>query len=144
MNDIKRAISCFRKGFSCSQAIFSTFSERYGLDRDIALRIASAFGGGIARNGKTCGAVTGAFMVLGLKYGNMKITNNKKKEKTYDLVNAFIDKFKALHGTITCKKLINCDISTLEGRNLALEKNVFIDICPKLVQNSAEILEQML
>ena len=65
----EEAVERFKKGFNCSQAVFGTFSEQVGLDCETACKVATGFGGGM-RMGGTCGAVTGAFMALGLKYGN--------------------------------------------------------------------------
>lgn len=144
LSEKERAVSCFKEGFSCSQAILSTYGARFGLNREFAFRISTAFGGGMGRMGKTCGAITGAFMVIGLKYGKIKIDNDEAKEKTYELVREFVNRFKSINGSITCKKLLNCDISTPEGRALAKEKNLFTNFCPKLVSDSAEILEQIL
>ena len=59
----------FRSGYVCSQAVFATFSEMLGLDKETALKIANGFGGGIARKQEICGAVSGAIMAIGLKYG---------------------------------------------------------------------------
>jgi len=143
MNNIERAISCFKEGFNCSQAMLSTYGKEYGLNREIALRISSAFGGGMGRMGETCGAVTGAFMVIGLKHGNLS-PDDVTKENTYALVREFVNRFKALNDSIKCKELLGFDIRTPEGRNLAIENNAFTSICPKLVQNAAEILEQIL
>ncbi|MFX1257829.1 MAG: C-GCAxxG-C-C family protein [Promethearchaeota archaeon] len=144
MSEKERAVSCFKEGFSCSQAILSTYGARFGLNRELAFRISTAFGGGMGRMGKTCGAITGAFMVIGLKYGKIKIDNDEAKEKTYELVRELVNRFKSINGSITCKKLLNFDISTPEGRALAKEKNLFTNFCPKLVNDSAEILEQIL
>ena len=144
MNDVERAVSCFMKGFNCSQSIFSTYGTQFGLTCEIALKIAAGFGGGMGRVGKTCGVVTGAFMVIGLKYGNIKATKIKKKERTYELIREFISKFKDRNGTVACKELLDCDISTPEGRNIAMEKKLFIDICPDLVKDSTEILEEII
>lgn len=69
MNNVERAVSSFKEGFSCSQALLSTYGPEPGVDRRTALRVSGAFGGGICRMGETCGAVTGALMVVGLKYG---------------------------------------------------------------------------
>ncbi|MCK5380619.1 MAG: C_GCAxxG_C_C family protein [Candidatus Latescibacteria bacterium] len=144
MNKVDCAVSCFKEGFSCSQAVFSTYGPQLGLDRERALKIAGTFGGGMGRMGETCGAVTGAFMVLGLKYGNARVEDNPSKEKAYSLVREFADRFQSRNGTIVCRELLGCDTSTPEGRELAREKNLFATICPKLVQDAAEIIEQIL
>lgn len=144
MTNVEEAISLFKKGFRCSQAILSTYGIQFGLDQDLALKLASPFGAGMGSLGNTCGAVTGAFMVLGLKYGNSKVGEIKKKEKAYEITKEFVERFKSRNGTIMCKDLLNCDISTFEGRNKAVKEKIFIEICPKLVRDSAKILEELL
>jgi len=69
MSRVEEAVSCFADGFSCSQSIVSTYGTEFGVDREKALKISTGFGGGMGRLGGTCGAVTGAIMVIGLKYG---------------------------------------------------------------------------
>nr|MDO8080477.1 C-GCAxxG-C-C family protein [Candidatus Freyarchaeota archaeon] len=144
MNNVERAVSVFKEGFSCSQAMLSTYGTQFGLDRETALRVSGAFGGGMGRMGETCGAVTGAFMVIGLKYGQTRVGDEESKEKAYRLVKEFVDKFKSQNGSIVCRELLGCDISTPEGRRLAKEKKLFTNLCPKFVQDAAEIIEQIL
>lgn len=144
MTNVENAISLFKKGFRCSQAILSAYATQFGLDQELALRLASPFGGGMGSLGNTCGAVTGAIMVLGLKYGHSKVGELKKKEKANQITKDFVEKFKSRNGSIMCKELLNCDISTPEGRNKAIEEKLFIEICPNLVRDSAEILEELL
>ena len=67
----EQAVRKFGKGFNCSQAVLSVYAEEFGLCRETALKIACGFGGGMGRMALTCGVVTGAFMVIGLKYGNV-------------------------------------------------------------------------
>ncbi len=144
MSIVEQAVSCFQNGFNCSQSILSTFSVEFGLNRDIALKLATGFGGGMGRLGKTCGAVTGALMVIGLKYGTASIEDDAAAENTYRLVQKFIKEFTEINGSDTCHDLLDCDISTLEGRNSANEKNLFTTLCPNFVRTSAEILEKIL
>ncbi|MCX6151182.1 MAG: C-GCAxxG-C-C family protein [Ignavibacteriales bacterium] len=138
------AIECFQNGFSCSQAVISTYCEELGLDKESALKIACAFGGGMGHIGETCGAVTGAFMVIGLKHGKIKVDDNEAKAKTYELVAEFAKRFKALNNSIHCFELIGFDLSTEEGLAQARESNRFKTVCPKLVKDAAEIVEELL
>lgn len=144
MSRVNNALTCFRAGFSCSQSILTTFSKLFGLDRETALKIAQAFGGGMARMGKTCGAVTGAFMVIGLKHGRIAVEDDKSKERTYNLVREFVKRFKSRNSSIICNELVGSDISTPEGMKKAEETKIFDTLCPRLVQDSVEILEQIL
>ena len=144
MSKVDSAVSCFEEGFSCSQAILSTYGTQFGLNREIALRMASPFGGGMARMGETCGAVTGAVMVIGLKYGTADSEDMEKRERIYELVREFVDKFKSRNRSIKCRELLDCDISTPEGRKQAKDNELFDTLCPKLVRDAAEIIEQIL
>lgn len=144
MNKVETAISCFKEGFSCSQAVLSAYSDMHGLNRELALKISQPFGGGIAHMGEICGAVTGAFLVIGLKHGRIKAEDIEAKEKTYELVLEFVKRFKSLHGSINCTELLGYDLGSPEGMKLAEEKELFTTVCPKLVQNAAEIIEQIL
>jgi len=140
MKKVDDAVFCFKEGFSCSQAILSAYGKELGIDNKTALKIASAFGGGMARMGETCGAVTGAFMVIGLKYA----VDKNSKDKVYAVVKEFVDGFKARNRSIVCKELLGYDMSTPEGMNAIKEKKLVGTICPKLVKDAAEILEQIL
>ncbi|MGA2586499.1 MAG: C-GCAxxG-C-C family protein [Candidatus Aminicenantales bacterium] len=144
MKKSERAAALFQEGFSCSQAVFATFSEDFGLDRDISLRLSQAFGGGMAHMGEACGAVTGAFMLIGLKYGRTKADDLEARDRTYAKMRQFTDKFKALHCSIQCRCLLGLDIGTEEGMRLAREKNLFQTLCSNYVRNAAEIVEEIL
>ncbi|MBW2172825.1 MAG: C_GCAxxG_C_C family protein [Deltaproteobacteria bacterium] len=144
MTRVEHALSMFKEGFVCSQALLAAYGEQFGLKRETALKVAAAFGGGLCRMGETCGAVTGALMVIGLKYGNVKAKDKKAREKTYELAREFVRGFEDRNGTINCKRLLDCDISTPEGLSTAREKKLFQTVCPKYVQDAAEIVEQIL
>jgi C_GCAxxG_C_C family probable redox protein len=144
MSKVKEAVSMFGKGFVCTQALLATYGTQFGIDREIALKVAAAFGGGMGRMGETCGAVTGAFMLIGLKYGNIKAKDKKARRKTYELVKEFVSKFESLHGSIKCKDLLGHDISSPEGWNAAKKKKVFKTVCPKYVKDAARIIEQII
>jgi len=139
----EQAVSCFSEGFNCSQAVLSTCGPEMGLDRKSALRVAGMFGGGMGHMGNVCGAVTGAFMAIGLKYSKIQGGENEKRDRGYALVRQFAKEFTARNGSIICKELLGCDLSTPDGSTQAREKGLFRDLCPKLVQSAVEILEQM-
>jgi C_GCAxxG_C_C family probable redox protein len=144
MDNVERALSRFEQGFSCSQSVLSAYGPQLGLDAELALRVSGAFGGGMARMGRTCGAVTGALMAIGLQRGSTKADDDEAKDACYDLAREFVDRFEARHGSITCQELLGYDISTPEGRALAKEQGLFATLCPKLVQDAAEIVGQIL
>ena len=136
MNRVEQAVNYFEDGYNCSQAIFATYAQDLGVPTDQAFNITSGFGGGM-RIGGSCGAVTGAFMVLGLKFG-------RGKEKPYDKIEEFADRFRRKNKSTDCIDLIGCDIRTEKGQAKATNEGLFRTICSKLVRDAAEILEEML
>ena len=98
----------------------------------------------MARMGDTCGAVTGAFMVIGLKHGRVDPENDEAKEKTYALVDQFVKRFKSRNSNIACRDLLGYEIGDPEQHEIIEEKGLFDTLCPKLVQDAAEILEELI
>ena len=144
MSQAAQAVDCFKEGFNCAQAILSTYGMQFDLNRDIAFKIASGFGGGMGRSGRTCGAVTGAFMIIGLQFGNVVSDDSKAKEAAYNTVMEYIRKFELRRGSIKCKDLIQYDLSNPKELTLARENNVFHTVCTEIVQDASEILEEIL
>ncbi len=125
--------------FNCAQTVFSLFAPELGIDEKTALKIASGFGGGM-NCAETCGAVTGAYMVIGMKHGHSS-PNPDEKANTKMLVKKFNKKFKEAHGSLICKQLTGYDISTPEGSAAAGEAGVFQSKCPVFIKTACTILE---
>jgi C_GCAxxG_C_C family probable redox protein len=134
----------FERGLICAQAVLSTYAEQLGLEKALALKIACGFGAGIGRMGKTCGAVTGAVMVIGLRHGQVNLADAESREDTYRSVKEFIDRFTVLHGSVECKELIGYDLSNSRGLKLARESGVFQSKCSGFVCDATRILEDVL
>ena len=98
----------------------------------------------MGRMAGTCGAITGAFMVLGLKYGATSSEDRQAKELTYEKVREFAARFNVRNGSVECRELLGCDISTPEGLQEFKDKGLLSTLCPKFVRDVAEILEEML
>ncbi len=143
MSSADKAIVLQKEGFSCSQAVLTAFCDRFGIDKNQALRIASSFGGGMHLN-QTCGAVTGALMVIGLKYGRIKADDITAKMNNIEFVNQFAQKFKQRHKSISCTELLGCDISTADGMQKAKDLCLIKQLCPAYVKSACEILEEIL
>ena len=143
MSRAEEAKKQFEKGFSCAPAVLSTYSEQLGLEKALALKIACGFGGGIGRLGRTCGAVTGAVMVIGLKHGQVNLADEESRQRTHTLVKEFVDRFTALYGSIECRELIGYDLGNSDELELARESEVFQNKCPGFVYDAAGILEDI-
>ena len=142
MSNASKATQMFQDGCACSQAVLGAFCEPLGLSHDEAMRIASGFGGGM-KLGETCGAVTGAIMVLGLRHAEADCVTSAGRDKVSERVIQFVDRFKQRNDSINCPELLGCDIRTPEGKQQAREQNLFKTRCAQLVQDAAEILEEM-
>jgi C_GCAxxG_C_C family probable redox protein len=144
MTKADEAVASFNGGFSCSQAVLSSFSEELGLDQDTANRVACGFGGGIARTGNICGAVAGAIMVIGMKYGKTTSEDDAARERTYALVQQFIRDYTAKNGSISCPDLLGYDMADPVQFREAQEKKVAAQKCPGLTGDAVTILENIL
>lgn len=140
-----KAGETFQSGFNCSQSVLSVFAEDFGLTRDSCLRLASPFGSGIARMQETCGAVTGALMVIGLKYGKGENGKEEDKAHAYKLSQQLITAFKEKHKTISCRELLDgLDLNTPEGMAEIQKRELFRFNCRKYVQDAVQIAESIL
>ena len=128
------------KTLNCAQSVLLSYAGELNLDEMTALKIAAGFGGGMAM-AETCGAVTGAYMVLGLKVSGEGKTIQEIKAETKAAVKRFNELFIAKHGSLKCKKLLGVDISTTEGLAEANAKGLFDTVCVDLVASATEILE---
>ena len=143
MNLTKQNIAdSFMKGVDCSQIIMGEWAAKLGLSKEEALKVSSAFGGGMGL-GESCGAVIGAMLVLGMKYGN---TGENQQEKK-DVLNAkraeFLEKFKAAHSHCSCRELLGYDFSKPEDVPKIFESGILFEVCPCLVQSALKILDEM-
>jgi C_GCAxxG_C_C family probable redox protein len=129
---------------NCAQAVFTSFCEELGLEKKLALSIAQGFGGGMAHTGGTCGAVTGAYVALGLAQKYTTENPRDNIDKTYALINEFNRKFKEINGSLNCTELTGYDLSKPEKLAEAREKGVFITKCPEFVRDSVKIVEGLL
>jgi C_GCAxxG_C_C family probable redox protein len=144
MTNSEKAVSYFRSGFNCAQSVCAAFAPQFGISETDAFKIACPFGAGMGRMQETCGTVTGAFMVIGLKHGKYNVDDKVSKEITYEKVREFSKKFTELNGSLNCKNLIGIDLSTKEGMDLAHEKDVFEKQCVKYIHDAVGILEKVL
>ena len=143
MNKTEKALSLFSNNFNCSQAVFTAFASDFGIDEKTALMLGTSFGGG-ARNGEICGAVSGALLVLGLKYGHYDAEDNEQKSRAYEIAVDYTKRFKEKNGSIVCRDLLGYDLTVPEDKVFIKEKNLFKTVCPEMVKSAVSILEEVL
>lgn len=140
MDKASKAEEYFLQGYACSQSVLMSYTEELGLDMETAKKISSTFGGGMGRLRKTCGALTGAFMVIGLKYGNTKPDDMKTKLDAYAMVKELAKRFEEKHGTTQCAELL----SKYVNKEAVEARNHHKIICNCLVKDSVNILQDII
>lgn len=140
-NKVDRVMQGFGEGLYCSQAMLAAYCDELGLDRETALKISCGMAAGMARLGSTCGAVTGAYLVLGLKFGSCSSDDKQSLEKTFALIREFDRRFTEKHGSTCCRELLGVDLCCGDK---ALASQRVAERCPLLVKSAAELLEEIL
>ncbi len=139
------AVEKFLEGYNCAQSVFYCFCGDLGFDKNIALKLATGFGGGMGLKEEVCGAVSGGIMVLGAKYGRGENADRSPTELTYKKTRELMDRFAAKHGTYICRKLLGgCELTTEEGQKHYKDNDLFNKVCRPCVQSVVEILEEIM
>jgi C_GCAxxG_C_C family probable redox protein len=110
----RRARELFESGYYCSEAVLLAVAENQGVQSDLIPRIATGFGAGIARTGRTCGALSGAICGLGLAFGRSR--PDESPDRMYAAVQKLLTEFEKKHGASDCRALIEIDLTTPDGR----------------------------
>lgn len=137
------AVNQFMEGYRCSQSVLAVFAEDFGMDRELARKISLPLAGGSGVGGE-CGAISGAYLVLGLKYGFAHPGDAEGAGIMMSKVDEFVEKFKSLHGQIDCPRLIGLDIFSDQGHREFVENNIKATTCARLVRDSVKILEEII
>ena len=140
----EKAIEFFNSGHNCAQSVLLAFEKDLISDKELIIKIASGFGGGMARMQETCGAITGSIMAIGLAAYDPAEDYPTSKERVYSIISEFIQHFKDKYGSTLCSELLNCNLSTEEGNRLYEEMGLREKICVKCVRDSVEILEKLI
>ena len=146
MSEKERAVELFHEGYNCSQSVFTAFAHRFGIDEETAKKISAGLGGGVGRMREVCGAVSGAAMVIGRICSATDGKDNENKQKNYELVREFADRFIKRNGSIVCRELLGLDIKM---ENTAKPDSRTAEYykkrpCVELVGDAAEILAEII
>jgi len=133
----------FEEHYNCAQSVVGPFAEHFGLDRETAFMIATPFGGGMGHSGQVCGAVSGALMAIGLGRG-ITAYDQTQKYACYALAQKFLERFTALHGSLTCPGLLGLDIGDADELQQVRELNLFHTRCPQFVGDAARMAAELL
>jgi len=139
MNKKDKAIGFFREGYNCSQAVLMACAG----ESEATVKAAAAFGGGMGRLQKTCGAVTGAYIWFGMNYGASGLPEESDKIRVYDRVKRFNVAFIERNGTDICGELLGENLNTPEGKARIKERGLHEKVCEKCITDAIDIIEEI-
>lgn len=143
MNRSEKAKDLFLSGYNCAQSVILSFADDLKFSKELAQKMAAGFGGGMGKQQETCGAVTGAIMVLGILKGEEVNNNEELKSAAYGGVKELIRDFVATYKTTQCRELIGCDLNTQEGSAKFKEEKILETVCAGCVKKAVEIIEEI-
>jgi C_GCAxxG_C_C family probable redox protein len=143
MNRSETAKDLFLSGYNCAQSVLLSFADDLKFSKELAQKMAAGFGGGMGKQQETCGAVTGAIMVLGMLKGEEVNNNEELKATTYGAVKDLTRDFVAEYNTTKCRDLIGCDLNTPEGAAKFKEEKIMETLCAGCVEKAVQIVEKL-
>jgi C_GCAxxG_C_C family probable redox protein len=143
MDRSEKAKDLFLSGYNCTQSVLLSFADDMKFSKELAQKLAAGFGGGMGKQQETCGAVTGAIMVLGLLKGEEVNNNDELKAASYGAVKKFTREFVAEYNTTVCRDLIGCDLNTPEGEAKFKEEKIMENTCAGCVKKAVQILDNL-
>jgi C_GCAxxG_C_C family probable redox protein len=143
MDKSEIAVNKFKDGYNCAQSVLFSYADKLNISRDLALKMANGFGGGMGRKQEVCGALSGGILVLNLIYGRGENEEKQKQEIVYSLVRELMDKFEEKYGSVNCKKLLDgCELMTSEGQE-QFKSNKLIEKCYDYVEFTVRALDEI-
>lgn len=140
----KTGIQTYSKGFNCAQSVLTTYAEDLDLPKDLALKMTSGLAAGIGFKGELCGAVLGAYLTIGLKYGRVVAEDDLAKETTYFKMREFDKLFIEKHGSIHCRKLLKGNVNNQEQLDEITVKGYFEKACPVFVHTACQTIDEII
>lgn len=132
----------FRNGYNCAQSVFLTYADKFGFNKETALKLSSSFGGGMGRMREVCGAVSAMFMVAGLQKGYTENNNDEIKAKHYARIQDLAKEFKKTHGTIICRELLGVDADDNPIPSKRTDKYYAERPCEEFIATACKILDK--
>lgn len=108
-NRVEKAAERHAKGYNCAQAVVCSYCDLLNVEEKDAFRMSEGFGAGMGSMGSTCGALSGAIMLAGLKCSDGNMEAPKTKGSTYKVVKELNRRFQEICGATICKEIKGVD-----------------------------------
>ncbi len=138
------ALMRFKAGYHCSQSVLAAYADEFGLDTDLALKMAAGLAGGSTVGGE-CGAVGAGYLVLGMKHGRLVPAGGdvEREKALFGRVKQFVETFRKEHGSINCRELLGIDVFTKEGHQEGLRRNLYATRCPNYIRDAITMIDSL-
>ncbi|MBR5267692.1 MAG: C_GCAxxG_C_C family protein [Lachnospiraceae bacterium] len=120
------------RGFNCAQSVACTYCDLVGVDEEMMFRVTEAFGAGMGGMEGTCGAVSGACVLAGMKASTGNLEKPNSKAVSHQLAKEILKRFKEQNGSVVCKEIKGV------GTGKVLRS------CNDCIKDAAAIAEQVL
>ena len=120
------------KGYNCAQAVACTYCDMVGIDEETMFKMTEGLGLGMGGMEGTCGAVTGACILAGMKRSSGNLEEPNSKAESYKLSREIVKQFEEQNQSVVCK--------TLKG----IETGKVLRSCQDCIKDAATIAEQVL
>lgn len=132
MDKKELAIALHDKKYNCCQAVACAFCEEVGMDEATLFKIGEGFGLGMGCMEGTCGALSGAIMLAGIRNSDGNIDAPATKAETYKLSKELLLKFQEKTGSTICKEL------------KGVETGKVLCSCPDCIRIGVEVAQEVL
>lgn len=129
---VSNTIEKHKQGYNCAQAVACTYCDLLGFEEETVFRMSEGFGAGMGGMSATCGAVSGAVLLAGLKSSDGELEAPKTKGKTYQFSKEIVNRFEEKCGSTICKELKGIGTGTP------------MHSCTDCIQDAAKIVENVL
>lgn len=130
--------------FLCSESMLLALSKCQQVESELIPRIATGFGAGLARCGEICGALAGAIMGLGIRFGRTRVEETPADQRPYDFAQRMVNLFKARFGHTRCLEILGLDLSKESDLKRYREENMWEKVCYKLIITTAGLAYDLL
>lgn len=141
----EKACQLFADGLNCAQSVLVAFCDVTGLDKDLAIKLSSSFGGGMGRMREVCGTCSAMFMIAGIVYGPGESFSHEDKSEHYKRIQYLASQFKEAHDTIICRELLKgLAVTSTPEPERRTEEYYKVRPCVRFVRTAAEIMDKYL
>ncbi len=132
------------QGYLCSEAVLLTLSQYLNIQSELIPKIATGFGAGIGRHGEVCGALSGAVMGLGLRFGRTIISKTPPDTPPYAFSTNIVNLFVARFGHIRCRDLIGLNLHSEKDRKIYRDQQLWEIRCRDIVRTTTGLAYDLL